>query len=61
MAWRCKCCGEDRVGFAETKFYAVDKNGNVLKDELDSEASFICLDCDYESNNINDIAEWEED
>ncbi len=59
--WKCKCCGEYTIGFAETKFYGVDKNGNVLKDELDSESSFICLDCDYESNNINDIATWEEE
>lgn len=57
--WKCKYCGGDRIGFAETKFYNVDKNGNVFKDELDSESSFVCLDCNYESNDIKDIAEWE--
>lgn len=59
--WKCKCCGEKLIKFAETKFYDIDKNGNILKDELDSEGSFKCMYCDYESNNINDIAEWEDD
>ena len=59
--WKCKRCGEEMIGFAETKFYVVDKNGNILKDELENESSFVCLECDYESNNINDIAYWEDD
>ena len=58
--WKCKCCGEYMIGFAETKFYAVDKNGKI-KSELEEESSYICLNCDTESNNIKEIAKWEEE
>ena len=58
--WVCKNCGSKKIGFAETKLYAVRKDGSVLENELISESSFVCLKCNKENKNIHKLATWVE-
>lgn len=63
--WKCKECGNVifRKDHIVRGYVILDKNGNVRQDTKPVELieRIICDECGSYSDNIVDIAEWEED
>lgn len=68
MAWKCKECGGEVIGYGSGQFTGsgpLNKEGNIIDFEMfqieESQTDYyICDTCLKEVNSIKDMAYWEE-